>query len=133
MKIQEQIQLFQSLFHGLEKGHGTCDPLTGCVRGVEAPAKEQVISNHLQEMQPYGLFLVKQDRHYADPWKCLLSIQRIHGRHVDRLFERNDQVQPSSRPDLPRKGLKRNNRGFGLSLCAQRILQEGAANYQCVI
>lgn len=58
----QKVALFRSLFRGREDVYGTYDPSTGKVRQVKAPVTEKVLHDHLAGNQPYGVYLLVEDR-----------------------------------------------------------------------
>jgi len=58
----EKVSLFRSCFMGLEHVYGTYDLKTGQVRQVKQPVTYEVILRHLQGRQPYGVYLLVDDR-----------------------------------------------------------------------
>jgi len=57
-----QVALFRTRFSGLEQVYGTYDPATGHVWQVKQPVDDGVIRAHLEGRQPYGVYLLVQDR-----------------------------------------------------------------------
>lgn len=57
-----QVALFRRRFSGLEQVYGTYDPATGHVWQVKQPVDDGVIRAHLEGRQPYGVYLLVQDR-----------------------------------------------------------------------
>lgn len=58
----EKVALFRRYFTGRLDVYGTFEPDSGCVRQVKAPVTDAVILRHLQGRQPYGVYLLVQDR-----------------------------------------------------------------------
>jgi hypothetical protein len=58
----EKLGLFRSFFAGLTHVYGTYDPQTGRVRQAKEPVTDQVLLAHLRGEQPYGVYLLVQDR-----------------------------------------------------------------------
>ena len=58
----EKIRLFRRFFDGLLNVYGTYDPVTGRVHQVKQMVTDQVVLRHLQGRQPYGAYLLVQDR-----------------------------------------------------------------------
>jgi hypothetical protein len=58
----EKLRLFRSFFSGLTHVYGTYDPETGRVRQAKEPVADQVLLAHLRGEQPYGVYLLVQDR-----------------------------------------------------------------------
>jgi len=59
---QEKLAIFRACFSGLTHVYGTYNPLTGQVRQVKEPVTDQVILRHLSGLQPYGVYLLVEDR-----------------------------------------------------------------------
>ena len=59
---QEKLAIFRACFSGLTHVYGTYNPLTGQVRQVKEPVTDQVILRHLKGIQPYGVYLLVEDR-----------------------------------------------------------------------
>ena len=57
-----KIRLFRRLFSGLPNVYGTYDVASGRVRQVKAPVTDRVILAHLRGRQPYGVYLLVNDR-----------------------------------------------------------------------
>ena len=62
LNLREKIALFRRYFSGLEHVYGTYDPNSKRARVMKAPVTDQVIENHLRGRQPYGVFLLNQNR-----------------------------------------------------------------------
>ena len=58
----EKIRIFSGLFTGLKSVYGTYDTSTGRVRQEKAAVTEEVILAHLRGKQPYGVYLLVQDK-----------------------------------------------------------------------
>lgn len=58
----EKIRLFRVSFAGLSHVYGTYDPANGRARQVKAPVTDNVILAHLPGVQPYGVYLLVEDR-----------------------------------------------------------------------
>ena len=58
----EKLRLFRSLFSGLTHVYGTYDPQSGRARQVKEPVTDQVLLAHLRGQQPYGVYLLMEDR-----------------------------------------------------------------------
>ena len=58
----DKIALFQRFFSGLTHVYGTYNPATGQVRQVKAAVTKNVILRHLKGPQPYGVYLLVNDR-----------------------------------------------------------------------
>jgi hypothetical protein len=58
----QKLELFRSCFSGLKHVYGTYDPRTGRVRQVKEPVTDQVLLSHLQGQQPFGVYLLVEDR-----------------------------------------------------------------------
>ena len=58
----EKIGIFRGLFSGLTHVYGTYDPVSGRAGQVKATVTDTVIHNHLVGRQPYGVYLLMQDR-----------------------------------------------------------------------
>ena len=59
---EEKITIFRRLFTGLPHVYGTYDPVSGRTRQVKEPVTDKVIFDHLVGRQPYGVYLLVQDR-----------------------------------------------------------------------
>jgi hypothetical protein len=60
---REKLEIFRACFAGgLSHLYGTYDPVTGRVWQVKRAVTEQVLMNHLQGKQPYGVYLLVRDR-----------------------------------------------------------------------
>jgi hypothetical protein len=57
-----RIAAFRSLFSGRTDVYGTYDPRTGQVRQIKAPVTDRVIRAHLTGRQPFGVYLLTEDR-----------------------------------------------------------------------
>ena len=57
-----KVALFRGLFSGLQHVYGTYDPVTKRVRVVKEPVTNDVILAHLKGKQPYGVFLLVDNR-----------------------------------------------------------------------
>ncbi len=62
---EDKLSLFNQAFRGRRDAYGTYDPRTGRARVVKAPVTNEVILNHLTGRQPFGLFLLSEDRIHA--------------------------------------------------------------------
>lgn len=62
MKTAEKLSWFRRYFFGLTHAYGTYDPITKKCRVVKEPVTDRVILDHLQGKQPYGVYLLVQDR-----------------------------------------------------------------------
>ena len=62
MISKKQVELFQGLFTGLTSVYGTYDPATGRASQVKAPVTDKVVYDHLLGQQPYGVYLLMQNR-----------------------------------------------------------------------
>lgn len=58
----EKVALFRRCFTGRLDVFGTFNPASGRVRQVKAPVTDAVILEHLRGRQPYGVYLLVQDR-----------------------------------------------------------------------
>ena len=58
----EKLALHRRLFAGLSHVYGTYSPTTGRARVIKRPVSDRVILAHLKGEQPYGVFLLVQDR-----------------------------------------------------------------------
>ena len=58
----QKIAIFRRYFSGLTQVYGTYDPRTGNVHQVKAPVTDRVLLCHLRGEQPYGVYLLVQDR-----------------------------------------------------------------------
>ena len=59
---QEKLAIFRACFSGLTHVYGTYNPFTGQVCQVKEPVTDQVILRHLKGLQPYGVYLLAEDR-----------------------------------------------------------------------
>ncbi len=59
---RQKLALFKRFFTGREDVYGTYDPQTGKVRQVKQPVTDRVLLRHLRGKQPYGLYLLREDR-----------------------------------------------------------------------
>jgi len=59
---QEKLAIFRACFSGLTHVYGTYDPSTGRVRQAKEPVTDEVILRHLKGIQPYGVYLLVEDR-----------------------------------------------------------------------
>lgn len=59
---QQKLALFRGLFAGLTHVYGTYDPGNGRVWQVKAPVTDEVFLQHLTGRQPYGVYLLMEDR-----------------------------------------------------------------------
>ncbi len=60
-----KVALYRGLFSGLQHVYGTYDPVTKRVRVVKEPVTNDVILAHLKGKQPYGVFLLVDNRTFA--------------------------------------------------------------------
>lgn len=84
-----KLSVFRSCFTGLPQVYGTYDLRTGRARQVKAPVTDQVILRRLQGRQPYGVYLLMQDRTRSlaldfdeddlDPPTTFLAAAKRHG------------------------------------------------------
>lgn len=58
----EQIDCFMQLFAGRPDVRGTHDPVTGRAWQVKAPVTRQVVADHLDGRQPFGVYPLKGDK-----------------------------------------------------------------------
>jgi len=58
----EKLRLFRDCFTGLQDVYGTYSLETGRARQVKQPVTDHVILHHLQGRQPYGVYLLVDDR-----------------------------------------------------------------------
>ena len=58
----EKVEIFRKLFAGLPHAYGTYDPVSGHSRQVKESVTDKVILDHLVGRQPYGVYLLVQDR-----------------------------------------------------------------------
>ena len=63
--VAEKLALFRSLFSGRSDVYGTYDPVSGKSRQVKAPVTDRVLHDHLAGKQPYGVYLLVEDRTQA--------------------------------------------------------------------
>lgn len=61
-KTSEKINIFRNLFVGLPNVYGTYDLSSGKARQVKASVTNEVFLKHLQGYQPYGVYLLVNDR-----------------------------------------------------------------------
>lgn len=59
---EDKITIFRAFFSGLENVYGTYDLKTGRARQVKAPVTDEVLLAHLTGKQPYGVYLLVEDR-----------------------------------------------------------------------
>jgi hypothetical protein len=59
---RQKAAIFRECFTGLVEVYGTYDPQTGSVRQVKQPVTDKVIIRHIEGKQPYGVYLLVQDR-----------------------------------------------------------------------
>jgi len=58
----EKIAIFRDFFTGHPDVYGTYDPVTGRAKQVKAPVTEAIFLAHLTGRQPYGVYLLYNDR-----------------------------------------------------------------------
>lgn len=61
----EKLKLFASCFSGLKHVYGTYDPATGRAWQAKAPVTSKVLMRHLRGEQPYGVYLLNEDKTLA--------------------------------------------------------------------
>ena len=94
---EQKITIFRQCFSGLAHAYGTYDPSTGCVRQVKQPVTDAVILNHLRGRQPYGVYLLVDDRTRAvvadfdddDPMPPRECLEQARHYHVPAYIERS--------------------------------------------
>jgi hypothetical protein len=64
-KTSDKIRIFKNLFSGLSNAYGTYDPITGRSSQVKAPVTDKVILAHLTGKQPYGVYLLVNNKTLA--------------------------------------------------------------------
>ena len=94
---REKIAIFRRFFVGLSHVFGTYDPATGRARQVKAPVTDDVILAHLRGVQPYGVYLLVEDRtravvadfdvHELEPPMAFLAAAMNH--HLAAYIERS--------------------------------------------
>lgn len=62
MTVQQKIRLFRRRFSGLQHVYGSYDPQTGRVFQVKQFVTDSVLHAHLTGRQPYGVYLLVEDR-----------------------------------------------------------------------
>ena len=93
----EKLKIFQSCFSGLKHVYGTYDPVTGCAWQAKAPVTREVFLRHLQGQQPYGVYLLNEDRTLAaaadfddqDPWLPMEFLRQAKQYGIDGYLERS--------------------------------------------
>jgi len=109
LTTKTKIQIFHDLFQGSSEAYGTYDPQTEKYRQIKQSVTDQVIYNHLSGKQPYGFYLLVNDRsnvgvidldrdepetvlmiiaraaHYQLP--CIVEISKSKGFHLWFFFE----------------------------------------------
>jgi hypothetical protein len=107
----EKIEIFSNRFIARTDVHGTYDPKTGKGYQKKEPVTKQVIMSHLMGKQPYGMYMLKEDKtpvliidfdehdinppiefihqakHYGIP--AYLETSKSKGWHVWIFFEKN--------------------------------------------
>lgn len=58
----EKLAIFRACFSGLNHVYGSYDPNTGRAFQVKRPVTEAVVFAHLRGQQPYGVYLLMEDR-----------------------------------------------------------------------
>jgi hypothetical protein len=58
----EKVAIYRKLFTGLLHVYGTYDPKTGHTWQVKAPVTDRVIRDHFMGRQPYGVYLLVEER-----------------------------------------------------------------------
>ncbi|MFH1742651.1 MAG: hypothetical protein ABIH23_26905, partial [bacterium] len=61
-RTTEKVALYRRVFTGLPSAYGTYNPATGRASVVKEPVSDAVILAHLKGKQPYGMFLLVQER-----------------------------------------------------------------------
>jgi len=93
----QKIAIFQQCFSGLDHVYGTYDIRTGRARQVKRPVTDAVILDHLRGRQPYGVYLLVQDRTRAvvadfdqdDPLPPREFVQHARHYHILAYVERS--------------------------------------------
>jgi hypothetical protein len=65
LSMPRKVEIFRRRFSGLGHVYGTYNPSTGRSWQVKAPVSERVIENHLLGKQPFGLYLLVNDKTQA--------------------------------------------------------------------
>ncbi len=94
---QEKLAIFKSCFSGLKNVYGTYDPGTNRCRQVKQPVTDEVILNHLQGRQSYGVYLLVGNRTRAvavdfdqeDSWPPLQFIRQAKHYGIHSYIERS--------------------------------------------
>jgi len=93
----EHLRVFRSCFSGLVNVYGTYDLRTGRARQVKRPVTDDVLRQHLAGQQPYGVYLLVDDRTRAvvadfdesDPWPPLEFVRHAAHYGVHAYLERS--------------------------------------------
>ena len=93
----EKLAIFRRCFGGLKHVYGTYDLRTGRARQVKQPVTDRVLLRHLQGKQPYGVYLLVEDRTTAvvadfdekDTWLPLQFIRQAHHYRISAYLERS--------------------------------------------
>ena len=59
MTTSDKLALFTTCFSGLSETYGTYDPATGRSWQVKQPVTRHTMLRHLQGIQPYGVYLLR--------------------------------------------------------------------------
>jgi hypothetical protein len=59
---REKLAIFRACFSGLTHAYGTYDPATGRARQAKEPVTDDGFLRHLRGIQPYGVYLLVEDR-----------------------------------------------------------------------
>lgn len=58
----QKLAIFRACFSGLQRAYGTFDPHDGRIYQVKQPVTDQVFRRHIEGCQPYGVYLLVDDR-----------------------------------------------------------------------
>ena len=93
----EKLAIFRRCFRGLKHVYGTYDPRSGRARQVKQPVTDRVLLRHLQGNQPYGVYLLVEDRTTAvvadfdeeDTWLPLQFVRQARHYRTPAYLERS--------------------------------------------
>ena len=58
----DKLAIFKTCFTGITHAYGTYDPTTGRIAAIRRPVTDDVFLRHLRGVQPYGVYLLVNDR-----------------------------------------------------------------------
>jgi hypothetical protein len=116
----DKVNRITCLFSGRKDDFGTCDPKSGESYVVKKTVGKTVFVDPIS-FEPY-----------PNQWEFLDSVHRHKESHLDYIIELNNLAPISAvLPAVEHPTIKKHS-GFGLPICAQKMLASGVIHYQRV-